>query len=89
MVYILYMYYIYMGFSMKMVISNASQDPIYEQIARQIREQSIRGELSAGDALPSIRNLAKYCSGFVYAAVGLLATALMSWIISGLGRLSR
>ncbi len=44
---------------MKIVISNASQDPIYEQISKQIREQIIRGELSAGDALPSIRSLAR------------------------------
>lgn len=44
---------------MNLVISNASQDPIYEQIAKQIREQIIRGELPAGDALPSIRNLAR------------------------------
>ncbi len=44
---------------MKIVISNASQDPIYEQIARQIREQVIRGELAPGTALPSIRSLAR------------------------------
>lgn len=44
---------------MKIVISNTSQNPLYEQIARQIREQVIRGELSAGDALPSIRSLAR------------------------------
>jgi GntR family transcriptional regulator len=44
---------------MNVVISNSSQDPIYEQIAKQIKEQIIRGGLAPGDALPSIRNLAR------------------------------
>lgn len=44
---------------MKIVISNSSQDPIYQQIAEQIREQIIRGELEPGSALPSIRSLAR------------------------------
>lgn len=44
---------------MKIIISNASGEPIYEQIARQIRDQIIRGELQPGEALPSIRNLAR------------------------------
>ena len=43
---------------MRIIISNASPDPIYEQITRQIKSQIISGELSAGDALPSIRRLA-------------------------------
>ncbi len=43
----------------KIIISNASQDPIYEQIARQIRSQIISGELSELDPLPSIRRLAQ------------------------------
>ena len=45
--------------AMRVVISNASQDPIYEQIARQIRAQILSGELSEGDLLPSIRALAR------------------------------
>jgi len=44
---------------MRILISNASQDPIYEQIARQIRAQILSGELAEGDLLPSIRNLAR------------------------------
>lgn len=40
------------------MISNASDAPIYEQIAAQIRDAIAAGELSEGDALPSIRALA-------------------------------
>ncbi len=44
---------------MKIFISNSSVDPIYEQIVKQIKGQIITGELEQGDALPSIRKLAK------------------------------
>ena len=44
---------------MRILISNASPDPIYEQIARQIRAQILGGELQEGDLLPSIRSLAR------------------------------
>ena len=44
---------------MRIVISNASPDPIYEQIVRQVRAQILSGELSEGEALPSIRRLAQ------------------------------
>lgn len=44
---------------MDIVISNASDRPIYEQIARQIKAHITAGRLSEGDALPSIRGLAK------------------------------
>ena len=44
---------------MKIIISNASPDPIYEQVTKQIKAQIISGELREGDALPSIRKLAK------------------------------
>lgn len=44
---------------MKIIISNSSTDPIYEQISKQIRAMIIQGELSAGDSLPSIRGLAR------------------------------
>lgn len=44
---------------MDIIISNASGRPIYEQIYAQIKNAVISGELSAGDALPSIRALAK------------------------------
>lgn len=40
-------------------ISNTSNVPIYEQISRQIAEQIMTGELCEGDALPSMRILAK------------------------------
>jgi len=41
------------------IISNTSGKPIYEQIADQVREQIMTGALPAGDALPSMRLLAK------------------------------
>lgn len=44
---------------MNIVISNSSPEPLYEQIANQIKNQIIMGELEAGENLPSIRNLAK------------------------------
>lgn len=44
---------------MKIIISNSSQDPIYEQIASQIKGMIIRGELDQGEGLPSIRGLAR------------------------------
>ena len=44
---------------MKIIISNSSPDPIYEQIASQIKNQIISGELNEGEALPSIRKLAQ------------------------------
>ncbi|RPI28215.1 MAG: GntR family transcriptional regulator [Acidobacteria bacterium] len=44
---------------MKIIVSNASPDPIYEQIARQIKSQILAGELAEGDPLPSIRRLAQ------------------------------
>lgn len=44
---------------MDIIISNASGRPIYEQIYSQIKNAVVSGELSAGDALPSIRALAK------------------------------
>ena len=44
---------------MRVLISNASPDPIYEQIARQIKGQILAGELAEGDPLPSIRKLAR------------------------------
>ncbi len=44
---------------MKIVISNASPDPIYEQIMRQMKAQILSGELAEGAPLPSIRRLAQ------------------------------
>ena len=45
--------------AMKVLLSNASAAPIYEQIAGQIKEQIVNGQLTEGYALPSIRKLAK------------------------------
>lgn len=44
---------------MKIIISNFSNDPIYEQISSQIKGMIIKGELGEGELLPSIRGLAK------------------------------
>lgn len=43
---------------MRIIISNSTQEPIYEQILKQIKDLIISGEVSAGEMLPSIRNLA-------------------------------
>lgn len=45
--------------SMDILISNADARPIYEQIASQIKSLIMTGALQAGDALPSMRLLAK------------------------------
>jgi GntR family transcriptional regulator len=44
---------------MKIVISNHSGTPIYEQIKDQIKEAILAGELKPDDMLPSIRQLAR------------------------------
>lgn len=44
---------------MKIIISNFSNEPIYEQISSQIKAMIIKGELQEGELLPSIRGLAK------------------------------
>lgn len=44
---------------MRVLISNASNEPIYSQIRNQIKEEIIKGELGEGELLPSIRGLAK------------------------------
>jgi len=46
------------GDAMKMLISNSSSVPIYEQIKNSIIEQIMTGELKEGEVLPSIRSLA-------------------------------
>ncbi|GAA0083924.1 GntR family transcriptional regulator [Clostridium sp. CTA-7] len=62
--YILYIVYIYGKYSlkgeeMKIIISNSSKLPIYEQIVNSIREEVISGGLEPNEKLPSIRSLAK------------------------------
>lgn len=44
---------------MDILISNASGKPIYDQIATQIKEMIISGQLAQGDSLPSMRLLAQ------------------------------
>ena len=44
---------------MELIIRNTADRPIYDQIASQIKEQIISGALQGGQALPSIRMLAK------------------------------
>ncbi len=43
---------------MEIIISNSSDKPIYEQISTQIKNAILQGELTTGQALPSIRSLA-------------------------------
>lgn len=45
--------------SMEIIISNSSDKPIYEQICMQVKNLIMNGTLSAGEALPSMRALAK------------------------------
>ena len=44
---------------MDIILSNSSGKPIYEQISDQVKSQILSGTLAAGDALPSMRVLAK------------------------------
>ena len=44
---------------MEIIIRNTVNTPIYEQIYAQLKAQIIAGELTPGEALPSIRALAK------------------------------
>lgn len=44
---------------MELIIRNTTNQPIYDQIYSQIKAQIIAGNLSPGEALPSIRALAK------------------------------
>ncbi len=44
---------------MRIIISNSSGMPIYEQIKEQIKSAILSGEVAEGDMLPSIRQLAK------------------------------
>ena len=44
---------------MEIILSNASDRPIYEQITSQIKEMIMKGELKPGERMPSMRKLAK------------------------------
>lgn len=63
MMYILYIYNIYSiyterGEFLNIVVSNTSGVPIYEQIAKAIKNEILSGDLKENSALPSIRSLA-------------------------------
>lgn len=71
---------------MEIIISNSSKEPIYLQIKKQIQTAILSGKLVEGEALPSIRQLAKDLeisvittkrayeelenAGFIYSIVG-------------------
>lgn len=44
---------------MRIIISNSSKEPIYEQITNQIKSLILSGDLKEGSPLPSMRQLAK------------------------------
>lgn len=44
---------------MRILISNSSDKPIYDQIVDQMKSLILKGDMTEGEALPSIRNLAK------------------------------
>lgn len=44
---------------MEIILSNASDRPIYEQITSQIKEMIMKGELKPGEPMTSMRRLAK------------------------------
>ncbi|MCH5196651.1 MAG: GntR family transcriptional regulator [Oscillospiraceae bacterium] len=44
---------------MKLIVSNISDVPIYEQIKQQVKSAILSGELQEDEALPSLRTLAK------------------------------
>ena len=44
---------------MNIIINTSSMVPIYEQIVEQVKSQIISSAMSPGDALPSVRGLAK------------------------------
>lgn len=44
---------------MEILITNRDGTPIYEQIVKQIKDKILEGSLQSGEALPSIRELAK------------------------------
>ena len=44
---------------MDIILTNAASQPIYDQILSQVKAQILSGKLKEGDALPSLRALAK------------------------------
>ena len=52
---------------MDIIISNSSGEPIYAQIAEQIKQQIASGALSEGEALPSMRLMKSSSAADIYA----------------------
>ncbi len=47
---------------MEIILSNSSNEPIYQQITSQIKTMIIDGTLKTGDSMPSMRNfLPNHC----------------------------
>ncbi|MCI9428483.1 MAG: GntR family transcriptional regulator [Eubacterium sp.] len=44
---------------MEIIVSNKASRPLYEQISTQIKAAIMSGELKTGEAIPSVRSLAK------------------------------
>ena len=44
---------------MNIIINNSSMQPIYEQIVDQVKADILKGALSQGEPLPSVRTLSK------------------------------
>ena len=44
---------------MDIILTNAASQPIYDQIVSQVKAQILSGKLKEGDAMPSLRALAK------------------------------
>lgn len=44
---------------MKIIVNNSSMQPIYEQIAEQVKGLIMKGQLKPDEMLPSVRTLAK------------------------------
>lgn len=44
---------------MEFAVNTSDREPIYRQLAEQVREAIARGQLSVGDRLPSVRELSR------------------------------
>ena len=60
---------------MKIVISNTSDTPLYQQIKDQIKDAILKEELVEGDPLPSIRTFANDLSVSVLTIVTFISTS--------------
>ena len=70
---------------MKLIISNVSGVPIYEQIKQQVKAAILSGELKEEEALPSLRTLAKDLK----ISVLTVTRAIQNWNRKGLSKMFR